>query len=48
MFATHVFGDTDEGVAHIPEELRGPLGRMSPRQRAALRQQLLMAFLKSS
>jgi hypothetical protein len=48
MFEAHVFGDADESVAHIPEELRGPLGRMNPRQRAALRQQLLMAFLKSS
>jgi len=48
MLDTHVFGDGDAGVAHIPEELRGPLGRMSPRQRAVLRQQLLMAFLKSS
>jgi len=48
MFETHVFGDVEAGAAHIPEELRGPLGRMNPRQRAALRQQLLMAFLKSS
>jgi Cupin-like domain len=48
MFETHVFGDADGAVAHIPAELRGPLGRMNPRQRAALRQQLLMAFLKSS
>lgn len=48
MFETHVFGDADEAVAHIPEDYRGPLGTMNPRQRAALRQQLLMAFLKSS
>ena len=48
MFETHVFGGHTDAVAHIPEELRGPLGRMSPRQRAVLRQQLMMAFLKSS
>ena len=48
MFEAYVFGDPDEVVEHIPEDYRGPLGRMNPRQRAALRQQLLMAFLKSS
>jgi hypothetical protein len=42
-----VFGKPGEAVAHIPEELQGALGRMSPRQRAALRQQLMMAFLKT-
>jgi len=47
MFETHVFAGHEEDVAHIPEELRGALGRMSPRQRAVLRQQLMMAFLKS-
>jgi hypothetical protein len=47
MFEAHVFAGHEEGVAHIPEELRGALGRMSPRQRAVLRQQLMMAFLKS-
>jgi hypothetical protein len=47
MFDAHVFGTPGEAVAHIPEELQGALGRMSPRQRAVLRQQLMMAFLKS-
>ena len=47
MFEAHVFGGHTDTVAHIPEELRGALGRMSPRQRAGLRQQLTMAFLKS-
>ena len=47
MFEAHVFGGHTDAVAHIPEELRGALGRMSPRQRAGLRQQLMMAFLKS-
>jgi len=48
MFEAHVFASDDAAVEHIPEDYRGPLGRMNPRQRAALRQQLLMAFLKSS
>ena len=48
MFAAHVFGGHDDAAAHIPEELRGALGRMTPRQRASLRQQLMMAFLKNS
>ena len=47
MFELHVFGDRDDAVAHIPDALRGALGTMSPRQRAGLRQQLMMAFLKS-
>lgn len=44
MFETHVFGD---GADHLPEALRGALGRMTPASRAALRKQLLAAFLKS-
>jgi len=48
MFAAHVFGGHNEAAAHIPEDLRGALGRMSPRQRAGLRQQLMLGFLKSS
>ncbi|WP_116090487.1 cupin-like domain-containing protein [Sphingomonas crusticola] len=47
MFDAHVFGGHGDAVAHIPEELRGALGRMTPRARAALKQQLLMAFLKT-
>lgn len=47
MFGTHVFADGDEGVAHIPEGQRGALGAMRPAARAALRQQLKNAFLKS-
>lgn len=45
MFEAHVFGDAAD---HIPEPLRGALGRMSPGFRAALKQQLKNAFLKSS
>ena len=44
MFEAHVFGDTAE---HIPDALRGALGKMSPGFRAALKQQLKNAFLKS-
>jgi len=44
MFDAHVFGDE---AAHIPAPLRGPLGPMSPGRRAALRQQLRLAFLKA-
>jgi hypothetical protein len=48
MFETYVFaGKEDEAVAHIPAPLRGALGRASPSLRAALKQQLLKAFLKS-
>lgn len=46
MFDTHVFGDPDLSAGHIPEGLRGPLGRMRPDERAALRQRLLSAFRK--
>ncbi len=44
MFAAHVFGD---GADHIPAALRGPLGRLSPAARAALKRQLKAAVLKS-
>ncbi len=47
MFDAHVFGSED-AVDHIPAELRGALGTMRPAARAALKQQLKMAFLKSS
>jgi hypothetical protein len=45
MFHLHVFGD--EGAAHIPPNARGLLGTMAPAQRAALKQRLKSAFLKS-
>jgi hypothetical protein len=47
MFAAYVFGDRGEATAHIPESLRGMLGALSPVQRAALKQQLKMAVLRS-
>lgn len=45
MFETHVFGD--EGVHHIPPNARGILGVMAPAQRAALKQRLREAVLKT-
>ena len=45
MFDLHVFGD--EGAAHIPLTARGILGAMAPAQRAALKQRLRTAALKS-
>jgi len=47
MFAAYVFGERGDAVAHIPEGLRGALGAMSPSFRAALKQQLKMAYLRS-
>lgn len=47
MFDLHVFG-SDGAVDHIPVDQRGALGAMRPAVRAALKQQLKMAFLKSS
>lgn len=47
MFDTYVFGDRDAATAHIPPGLRGALGPMSPAFRAALKQQLKMAYLRS-
>ncbi len=47
MFAAYVFGDRGEATAHIPESLRGMLGALGPAQRAALKQQLKMAVLRS-
>jgi len=46
MFDTHVFGDPEVSAGHIPDPLRGALGRMPPDARAALRQRLLAAFQK--
>jgi hypothetical protein len=45
MFEAYVFGD--EAAAHLPAPLQGALGRLSPQQRAMLRQQLKAAILKS-
>jgi hypothetical protein len=45
MFDLHAFGD--EGAAHIPSEARGILGAMTPAERAALKQRLKAAALKS-
>jgi hypothetical protein len=47
MFAAYVFGDRGEATAHIPEPLRGMLGPLEPVRRAALKQQLKMAVLRS-
>lgn len=45
LFEAHVFGD--EGAVHIPPNARGILGPMTPAQRAALKQRLRTAILKS-
>jgi hypothetical protein len=45
MFDVHVFGE--DGAAHIPQPARGVLGTMTPSLRAALRQRLRVAALKS-
>jgi Cupin-like domain len=45
MFDAHVF--TGDGAAHIPPGQRGVLGMLRPGERAALRQRLRAAFLKS-
>jgi hypothetical protein len=47
MFDTYVFGDRDAATAHIPPGLKGALGPMSPTFRAALKQQLKMAYLRA-
>ena len=45
MIELHVFGDA--GVSHLPPALRGPLGTLTPAIRAALKQRLKAAALKS-
>lgn len=45
MFGAYVF--TDEGTSHIPELARGVLSPTNPALRAALRQRLTAAILKS-
>jgi hypothetical protein len=47
MFDTYVFDADGSSIDHIPELLQGALGSMSPGVRAALKQQLKTAFLKS-
>jgi hypothetical protein len=47
MIAAFVFADRGDVLSHIPPPLRGALGPMTPAHRAALRQQLKSAFLKS-
>ncbi|WP_425999807.1 cupin-like domain-containing protein [Caulobacter sp. DWR1-3-2b1] len=47
MFANHVFGERGDAAAHIPPALQGALGPMSPSTRAALKQRLKMAHLRS-
>lgn len=40
MFAAYVFQSEGARTDHLPPALRGPLGKMSPRERETLRQQL--------
>ena len=47
MITAYVFPDSGEMLSHIPTPLQGPLGAMTPARRAALRQQLKSALLKS-
>jgi len=47
MFETFVFQAAGDALGHIPVELRGILGTMSPAVRGALRQRLKASFLKS-
>jgi hypothetical protein len=46
MFNAYVFQSDGNAVEHIPRELRGVLGTMSPGNRAALKQKLKASFLK--
>lgn len=48
MIAAYVFGERGDMLSHIPALLQGLLGPLSPSARAALRQQLRAARLKSS
>ncbi|MDB5457585.1 MAG: transcription factor jumonji jmjc protein [Caulobacter sp.] len=47
MFDTYVFREGGDAVGHIPRGLQGALGPMSPALRAALKQQLKTAYLRS-
>lgn len=47
MFAAYVFRDQGDPVAHLPPTLQGPLGRMPPRDRAALRYELRNRMARS-
>jgi hypothetical protein len=46
MFNAYVFRSDGNAVEHIPPDLRGVLGSMSPGIRAALKQKLKTSFLK--
>jgi hypothetical protein len=49
MFEAHVFdGENSAALAHLPPQLRGSLGALSPGARAALKRDLQTVFLKSS
>jgi len=47
MFDTYVFHAHGDPVAHIPVELQGALGRMTPAARSRLKQALKASYLKS-
>ncbi len=47
MIAAYVFAERGDVLSHIPMPLQGVLGPLSPTARAALRQQLKAALLKS-
>lgn len=46
MFDTYVFGSGGDALDHIPRELQGPLGEMSPATRAVLKRELRNVFTK--
>jgi hypothetical protein len=47
MFRAYVFQSEGSALEHIPSDLRGVLGTMSPRMRAALKQKLKASLLKA-
>jgi Cupin-like domain len=47
MFDTYVFQSAGSAIEHIPPDLQGVLGTSRPNIRAALKQKLKAAFLKS-
>jgi hypothetical protein len=47
MFAAYVFRSEGDRTDHLPAMLRGPLGRMRPQDRAALRQRLRTRFARA-
>ena len=48
MFEAHVFDASGAAVAHLPPNLRGTLGALSPADRAALRRRLQSSIIKSA